>query len=307
MKRYIRRIVSIVIVLTGSLLVTDSCNYLDVDPELGITEDEVFSNYSNAYSFFSLIFENNDGFNKSCMYYLSPLYLDMIPDFFCAWVATTDAADCGRLGIAQRNFKQGFLTQNIINMFTFSTAQLEKPICTAMFGIIRITNKTIAEFPKLQTGTPAERTNLLASAYFYRGYAHYVLCRYFGGMPYIDHVIEADDDWDLPRLSAHETFVKAAEDMKMSNDLFESIGIMRRNSPGNLVPSDFFFNEEPCCSKALVARARALLYAASPLNNEEGEADWIAAAEACVGLAMVILIFRNRESVDADTYSNMKG
>ena len=33
----------------------------------------------------------------------------------------------------------------------------------------------------------------------------------------------------------------------------------------------------------------------------------IAAAEACVGLAMVILIFRNRESIDADTYSNMKG
>ncbi|MCF0215044.1 MAG: NADH-quinone oxidoreductase subunit NuoK [Fibrobacteraceae bacterium] len=33
----------------------------------------------------------------------------------------------------------------------------------------------------------------------------------------------------------------------------------------------------------------------------------IAAAEACVGLAMVILIFRNRESMDANTYSNMKG
>jgi len=33
----------------------------------------------------------------------------------------------------------------------------------------------------------------------------------------------------------------------------------------------------------------------------------IAAAEACVGFAMVILIFRNRESVDADSYSNMRG
>ena len=33
----------------------------------------------------------------------------------------------------------------------------------------------------------------------------------------------------------------------------------------------------------------------------------IAAAEACVGFAMVILIFRNRESIDADTYSNMRG
>ncbi len=33
----------------------------------------------------------------------------------------------------------------------------------------------------------------------------------------------------------------------------------------------------------------------------------IAAAEACVGLAMVILIFRNQESVDSNTYSEMRG
>ena len=33
----------------------------------------------------------------------------------------------------------------------------------------------------------------------------------------------------------------------------------------------------------------------------------VAAAEACVGLALVILIFRSRESVDSDNYSNMKG
>lgn len=33
----------------------------------------------------------------------------------------------------------------------------------------------------------------------------------------------------------------------------------------------------------------------------------VAAAEACVGLAMVILIFRKGESVDADSYSEMRG
>lgn len=33
----------------------------------------------------------------------------------------------------------------------------------------------------------------------------------------------------------------------------------------------------------------------------------VAAAEACVGLALVILIFRHCESVDSDNYSNMKG
>lgn len=33
----------------------------------------------------------------------------------------------------------------------------------------------------------------------------------------------------------------------------------------------------------------------------------VAAAEACVGLAIIILIFRNQESADVDNYSNMRG
>ena len=33
----------------------------------------------------------------------------------------------------------------------------------------------------------------------------------------------------------------------------------------------------------------------------------VAAAEGCVGLAVVILLFRNQETVDTDNYSNMKG
>ena len=33
----------------------------------------------------------------------------------------------------------------------------------------------------------------------------------------------------------------------------------------------------------------------------------VAAAEACVGFAMLIMIFRAKESVDADSYSDMKG
>jgi NADH:ubiquinone oxidoreductase subunit K len=33
----------------------------------------------------------------------------------------------------------------------------------------------------------------------------------------------------------------------------------------------------------------------------------IAAAEACIGLAIVVLIFRNQETVDSDEYSQMQG
>ncbi|MDR0515819.1 MAG: NADH-quinone oxidoreductase subunit NuoK [Fibromonadaceae bacterium] len=33
----------------------------------------------------------------------------------------------------------------------------------------------------------------------------------------------------------------------------------------------------------------------------------VAAAEACVGLAIVIMIFKNQESIDSDEYSSMQG
>ena len=33
----------------------------------------------------------------------------------------------------------------------------------------------------------------------------------------------------------------------------------------------------------------------------------VAAAEACVGLAIIILIFRTQDSADVDNYSNMRG
>lgn len=33
----------------------------------------------------------------------------------------------------------------------------------------------------------------------------------------------------------------------------------------------------------------------------------VAAAEACVGLAIIILIFRNQDSADVDNYSKMRG
>ncbi len=33
----------------------------------------------------------------------------------------------------------------------------------------------------------------------------------------------------------------------------------------------------------------------------------VAAAEACIGLAIVILIFRNQETIDSDEYSQMQG
>lgn len=278
MYRIIKRYL-VYLILAVSFSMISSCNYLDVDPELGITEEDVFSNYTTAMSFLDLVYDANNGKNKTTTYLASPFYMDLLQQFYFSWVATTDAADCGRLGYAQRNFKAGILTEDILKSFTFSTATADKPIALAMFKMIRIANKSIENFPMLKNGTEKEKNDLLGQAYFIRALAHMNLCRYFGGMPYIDKVLGADDEWDLPRESSYSTYKKAADDFYKAYEYFSQAGYMRRNTKTNLVPSVNELRKPNGCI-AIAFYARCLMYAASPLSNEEEDKAWIAAADA---------------------------
>ena len=277
------------------------CHYLDVDPELGITEEEVFSTYSNANSFLSMAYDANSGNNKINISLAYPMYMEFLQDFYLSWAATTDAADAGKLGYAQRNFKQGYLSQDIIKQYSLSNEQADKPIATAMFGVIRVANKLIEQFPNIKNGTEKELNDLLGQAYFLRGLCHFNLCRYFGGMPYIDYVIGADDSWDLPRESSYETYTKAAADLQIAYEHFAKAGIMRRNTPENLNPGKVALMYPNGCI-ALAVRARALLYAASPLSNQNGTADWEAAAEAA-GQALQAAIDNRYELLPIEYYT----
>ena len=292
MKKFIREYICATALMLSCML-AGSCHYLDVDPELGITEDEVFSTYQNAYKFVTAAYENQ----KYSVTYCSPLYMDMIRDMHCPFVGTTDAADMARLSHAQNLFKQGVLSQDLIQYFTTTN----RPMVTSLFAAIRIANLAIEKFPKLTNGTERERNDLLGHAYFIRGVCHFSLCRYFGGMPYIDHALEADDSWDIARLSAHETYVRAAEDLYRSYEYFKAAGYMRRNTPQNLVPSQYMVWMASGCA-ALAVRARCLLYAASPLNNRNGDADWTQAADAC-GLALQAALENKYTLLPLDHYT----
>ena len=94
---------------------------------------------------------------------------------------------------------------------------------------------TIQHIDECLNITEEQKNDLLGQAYALRGFSHFTLCRLFGGMPYLDHVIEADEEWDLPRLSTHETFTRAAEDLKTGYELMLAAGVARRNTPENLV------------------------------------------------------------------------
>ena len=282
-----------------ALLSCVSCNFLDVDPELGITEEEVFSTYKNYKLYFDYIYYKDSSINKWNIHEAYPMFMDFNTRRF-AFVSTTDAADAGRLLRAQQQVKIGKITQETCGDFTISSDY--RPFFTAMFKVIRIANRSIENIGKLTNAKPAEKADLLGSAYFARAYAHFALCRFMGGMPYIAE--SQKDDWDLPRLSSHETYTLAAEDFYRAYEYLKEAGKMRRDArpgvAGHLAAADM---DRPSGCTALAMRARSLMYAASELSNQNGVEDWKDAAEA-YGLALATALEWGYELLPLEQYSD---
>lgn len=277
------------------------CNFLDVDPELGLTDEEVFGSYSTFRTYFDYLYDTCSGVNKQCIHIAYPFYFDLFQQYAFSWYNTTDMSDAGRMGVTQQYFKQGALTQDFLSKVTFDINKADnKPLGAAMFAVIRRCNMTIAHIDECQNATEEQRNDLLGQAYAFRGFAHFSLCRFFGGIPYIDYVVEADDEWDMPRLSTHETFTRAAEDMKTGYELLSAAGAARRNTPENLATSTV---DEINGIAAIGIRSRALLYAASELHNERGQEDWVAAAEAAAE-ALKAALDAGYELLPAAQYTN---
>lgn len=302
----IKNIFRSAIISAFTLVSVSGCSFLDVDPELGMTDDDVFGVYKNFKAFFATVYS---GSKSSCNYNVKlgiPLYIDSSAGLGFALSSTTDETDCGGLKYAQKQFKRGSLTQDVINNFSFAlnSANDYRPIAGAMFTILRVANKTIENIDRLANATPEQKNDLLGQAYFIRGYAHFVLVRYFGGMPYIDFVFSGDDEWDMERLSSYETLVRAAADFQKACDLLEKAGKMRRDArpgeAGNLEGAEMFY---PNGVAAKAMQARALLYAASPLDNVKGKADWEAAAVAA-SEAIALAEYWGYYLLDMDHYND---
>lgn len=254
------------------------CHYLDLDEETtSLTEDQVFATYARSYSYLGGAIDR--------MTYTYPLRLDGIFIYGGSWAAQTDAADTGSPNSpSTAEFKRCNLSESMLERYSYikgtATGGGNLQMSRQLWKMIRQANKAIENFHMMTDGTEEERNEYLGIAYFLRGLAHFSMCRFFGGLPYIDHVLQADESWDLPRDSANATYVRAAEDLYIAYEYLSKAGYMRRNTSANLNTGTSQLKLPSGCT-ALALRARALMYAASPLNNVNGVKDWEAAADAC--------------------------
>jgi hypothetical protein len=280
MKKYI-----IIFLLTGlSLVLPTSClkEYLDKAPEQGLQDEQVFSKLDNFKLYFDAVYEGRKYFSNGWRDYniknAHPFYFNQWDQKY-TWEGLTDAADMGRY-MEGHTFKSGQVAA-FVNKFTYDG--LRRPVLESMFMDIRICNLALKNAHLLtENGVEEVEVNdLMGQAHFIRAYCHFTLFKLWGPMPYLTQIIGAEDPWDFPRLSKHETAIQIAEDFDSAAFFFNLAGRMRRDPgpglPGHLNDPD---QRRPNGVAALAFKGRALLYAASPLNNELGVTDWENAAKA---------------------------
>jgi starch-binding outer membrane protein, SusD/RagB family len=279
MKRYI-----LLLAITGmSLFLTNSCleDYLDKAPESGLTEAMVFSKYASFKSFFDGVYDGRKYYSgswrnswnyKSCC----PLWMDTWDQKYCI-NSTTDACDQGRYMEGQA-WKSGNMSETIVSKLCYDGAR--RPVLGACLDNIRVCNIALRNIDKVQDASDDVKNDFKGQAYFMRAFFHWTLFRLWGPFPYLDYVMTPfDETWDLVRLPKNDYLQRIVMDFDSAYICFNLCDKVRRDPVGSLNYSTYEMHR-PNGMAAKAYKARALLYAASPLNNKKGDAEWQAAATA---------------------------
>jgi len=130
---------------------------------------------------------------------------------------------------------------------------------------IRKANIGIANLDKLTDATQEQKNLIAGQLYFFRGWFHFFLMQYWGGLPYIDEVIPADTTIRLPRLDYQQTADKAAADFQKAADLLPIDWDQTATGQQTLGNNNLRINKV----MALAYLGKDLLWAGSPLMNQE--------------------------------------
>lgn len=144
------------------------------------------------------------------------------------------------------------------------------------FGI-RKANIGIANLDKLVDATQEEKNLIAGQLYFFRAWNHFMLMQYWGGLPYIDVVLDANSVFNLPRLSYQATAEKAAEDFQKAADLLPIDWDQTAAGKATLGKNAVRINKV----MALAYKGKDLLWAGSPMMNQESTGNATYNADVC--------------------------
>ena len=256
-----------------SLTLTTSCtDYLDKAPESDVSADAAFKNFMSFQGFTEELYLCMPDFTKSYWttswnwgeddimavginYHMS--YKVDQGDFW-GWQQEFDG-----WGASFMDQGSSFLNPSDAgNNYRFSRGLWK----AAWYGI-RKANLGLENMDLMTAATQEEKNAVKGQLLFFRGWLHFQLMQYFGGLPYLDHTVAADQPMTLPRETCQACAEKAAKDFREAADLLpidwdkSSVG---RNTLGK---NGFRINK----ITALAYLGKVNLWAASPLVKNSDE------------------------------------
>ena len=192
-----------------------SCeDYLDKSPEATVNKEDAFKDFRNFQGFVEEIY-NCIPDKEKCNYCTSWNWGDDELFNSLGNAHMTNQVDLG-------NFRNWYSNGQTWLMTSTNDPRSTNSFNHSLWGhawyCIRKCNIGLANLDKM-VGTEDERNLIAGQLYFFRAWWHFEMMTYWGGLPYIDQVLDATQELTLPRLSYQECADKAAEDFRRAADL----------------------------------------------------------------------------------------
>ena len=260
MKRNIVKLFCALRLICGFASCTD---YLDKTPDSTVNADEAFKNFTNFQGFVEEVY--NCIPNKESNYWCCSFNWgeDEILN-----TGLGDSHETAHFDLGDYRYwysdPQSFLHSNGLN--STSNDKFSHSLEHAWY-CIRKCNLGLENLEKMTDCTQEEKNIIKGQLLFFRAWWHEELMEFYGGMPYVDTVLDGSQALTLPRLSFQECAAKCAEDFRAAADLLPNDWDKTTIGKKTLGKNDLRITK--VC--ALGYLGKVLLWAASPLNNLKAE------------------------------------
>ena len=260
MKRNILKLFCALSLICGFASCTD---YLDKTPDSTVNADEAFKNFTNFQGFVEEVY--NCIPNKESNYWCCSFNWgeDEILN-----TGLGDSHETAHFDLGDYRYwysdPQSFLHSN--GLSSTSTDKFSHSLEHAWY-CIRKCNLGLENLDKMTDCTQEEKNIIKGQLLFFRAWWHEELIAFFGGMPYVDTVLDGGQTLTLPRLTFQECAKKCAEDFRAAADLLPNDWDKTTVGKKTLGKNDLRITK--VC--ALGYMGKVLLWAASPLNNLKAE------------------------------------
>lgn len=256
MKRNILKLFCALSLICGFASCTD---YLDKTPDSTVNADEAFKNFTNFQGYVEEVY--NCIPSKESNYWCTTFNWgeDEILN-----TGKGDSHETAHFDLGDYRYwysdPQSFLHSN--GLSSTSNDKFSHSLEHAWY-CIRKCNLGLENLEKMTDCTQEEKNIIKGQLLFFRAWWHEELMEFYGGMPYVDTVLDGSQALTLPRLSFQECATKCAEDFRAAADLLPNDWDKTVIGKKTLGKNDLRITK--VC--ALGYLGKVLLWAASPLNN----------------------------------------